>query len=134
FAGFAKANADWLLHAQPLRIWLGSHTGMPVLGPLFRLEETAILMSWGGFLFDTSVPWLLLMRRTRPYAYVALIGFHTLVGVLFPIGMFPVIMIVAALVFFPPGWPRALTARLSSRMRPAVRAHEPSLRPFGPGA
>ncbi|MET0340484.1 MAG: HTTM domain-containing protein [Polyangiales bacterium] len=112
FAGLAKAHGDWLLHAQPLRIWLGSHTGMPVLGPLFRLEETAVLMSWGGFLFDTMVPWLLSFRRTRPYAYVALIGFHALVGMLFPIGMFPVIMIVAALVFFPPDWPRALLAPL----------------------
>ena len=112
FAGLAKAHSDWLLHAQPLRIWLGSHTSMPLLGPLFAHEVTAVAMSWGGFLFDTLVPWLLLWRRTRPYAYVLLIGFHTLVGVLFPIGMFPVIMIVAALVFFPADWPRALLVRL----------------------
>src|SRR5690606_40341744 len=26
FAGMAKAQSDWLLHAQPLRIWLGANT------------------------------------------------------------------------------------------------------------
>ncbi len=108
FAGLAKAHGDWLLHATPLRIWLGSHTSMPVVGPLFRSELVAFLMSWGGFLFDTCVPWFLLYKRTRPYAYVVLIGFHLVVGQLFPIGMFPVIMMLAATVFFDADWPRVL--------------------------
>jgi hypothetical protein len=108
FAGLAKAHGDWLLHATPLRIWLSSHTGLPVVGPLFRYEWVAFLMSWGGFLFDTCVPWFLLYKRTRPYAYVVLIGFHVTVGELFPIGMFPVIMMLAATVFFDADWPRVL--------------------------
>lgn len=33
FAGIAKATSDWLVHAEPLRIWLSSRTGYPVLGP-----------------------------------------------------------------------------------------------------
>ncbi|MDB4989612.1 MAG: gamma-glutamyl carboxylase, partial [Myxococcaceae bacterium] len=117
FAGLAKAHGDWLWHAQPLRIWLGSHTSMPLIGWLFTYEWTAILMSWGGFLFDTSVPWLLLWRRTRPYAYVLLLGFHLLVGQLFQIGMFPVIMITAATVFFSPSWPRRLLHRFFKRVQ-----------------
>ena len=116
FAGLAKAHGDWLLHAQPLRIWLGSHTGLPWVGWLFTYEWTAILMSWGGFLFDTSVPWFLLWKRTRPYAYAMLIVFHLIVGRLFPIGMFPVIMIAAATVFFDPSWPRRLAHRLFRRV------------------
>jgi hypothetical protein len=111
FAGLAKAHGDWLWHAQPLRIWLGSHTDLPIVGPLFTYELTAIVMSWGGFLFDTSVPWFLLWPRSRPYAYVALIGFHLAVGRLFPIGMFPIIMMLAATVFFAPSWPRRLFLR-----------------------
>jgi vitamin K-dependent gamma-carboxylase len=112
FAGLAKAHGDWLWHAQPLRIWLGSHTDLPLVGPLFTYEWTAILMSWGGFLFDTTVPWFLLWPRTRKVAYVALVGFHLAVGKLFPIGMFPIIMMLAATVFFAPEWPRRLLARL----------------------
>jgi len=110
FAGLAKANGDWLIHAQPLRIWLGSRTGMPLLGPLFGLEWTALVMSWAGFLFDTGIVWLLLWRRTRPFAFALVVAFHALTGALFPIGMFPVIMVLGALVFFAPSWPRTLLA------------------------
>jgi hypothetical protein len=115
FAGLAKAQSDWLLHAQPLRTWLGARTGLPVLGPLFAQEWAAPLMSWGGFLFDTSIAWLLLYRSTRAFAFVLVLGFHGMTGLLFPIGMFPVIMIVAALVFFSPSWPRVLLARVLGR-------------------
>ena len=112
FAGLAKAQGDWLVHAQPLRIWLGSHTDLPVLGALFTLPGAPLVMSWMGFGFDASVAWLLSYRRTRPFAYPILLVFHALTGLLFPIGMFPVIMTIAALVFFPPEWPLRAAARL----------------------
>lgn len=108
FAGLAKAQSDWLLHAQPLRIWLGSKTGMPVLGAFLAQEWAAPLMSWGGFLFDATIVCWLLWPKTRPFAYAIVIAFHAMVGALFDIGMFPVIMVVAALVFFSPSWPRDL--------------------------
>ena len=76
FAGIAKAHGDWLLHAQPLGIWLGSKTGMPVLGLLFEQTWAAPLMSWAGFLFDTTITGFLLARKTRPFAYAAVIAFH----------------------------------------------------------
>jgi vitamin K-dependent gamma-carboxylase len=125
FAGLAKAHGDWLLHGQPLRIWLSSHTDLPWVGWLFTYSLTPMLMSWGGFLFDTSVPWFLLWKRTRPYAYLVLVGFHLTVGKLFPIGMFPVIMMIAATVFFAPSWPRRLLRvkpTLAAPLAPASRA------------
>lgn len=106
FAGVAKLRGDWLLRAQPLTTWLAPHSDFPVLGPLFARPETAHVMSWAGAVFDLTVPFLLLHRRSRPFAYVAVLGFHALTGALFPIGMFPWIMGCAALVFFPPDWPR----------------------------
>lgn len=118
FAGIAKAHPDWLLSAQPLRIWLSSLTDLPVLGPLFGWDLAAPLMSWAGFLFDSTIVFWMLWRRTRPYAYVVIVVFHALTRALFPIGMFPVIMVLAALVFFPPHWPRALLGRL--RRAPAT--------------
>ena len=113
FAGLAKAQSDWLCHAQPLRIWLGANTELPLIGPLLALPGVPLVMSWCGFLFDTTVVAFLLHARTRRYAYVVVILFHTLTRVLFPIGMFPVIMVLAALVFFPPDWPRPWLARLA---------------------
>jgi vitamin K-dependent gamma-carboxylase len=112
FAGLAKAQPDWLLHAQPLRIWLGASTELPVIGPLLTLPGVPLVMSWCGFLYDTTIVGFLLSARTRPWAFAVLLVFHTLTRALFPIGMFPVIMTIGALAFFSPSWPRWLLARL----------------------
>jgi len=107
FAGLAKLRVDWLVQGQPLKIWLGARSDLPLIGSLLGLPETAMLMSWGGALFDLCAPFLLLHRRTRPYAYICVLVFHGLTATLFPaIGMFPWIMAASALIFFPPAWPR----------------------------
>jgi hypothetical protein len=124
FAGLHKAHADWLFHAQPLRIWLGSHSDFPVLGPLFAEPWAPYVMSWAGFLFDTTIVAWLSWRKTRLFAYAAVIGFHALTGALFPIGMFPVIMVLSALVFFEPSWPRRLLSLFSRKPSSGVRALE----------
>lgn len=100
FAGLAKLNADWLLHAQPLRIWLHARTGAPLIGRLFDHAWIAYAMSWGGMLFDLTVPFWLSWRKSRPVAYLAVLVFHGLTGLLFNIGMFPWIMIGCTLLFF----------------------------------
>ncbi len=127
YAGLAKAHGDWLVHAQPLRIWLGSKTDLPLVGALFRLPHAPLALSWAGFLFDAGVAWLLLARRTRPFAYGALLAFHAATRALFPIGMFPVIMSLAALVFFPPSWPRAFARRAAAFARPGPAPAAPAL-------
>lgn len=111
YAGIAKLTGDWLLHAQPLSIWLSARTDVPVVGPLLTLPGAAWLMSWGGFLFDTTIPLWLSWRRTRPWAYGVVVIFHTTVGLLFNIGMFPWIMVSVATVFFDPSWPRRILRR-----------------------
>lgn len=111
-AGLAKAQSDWLLHAQPLRIWLSAKSDLPLLGPLLAVEPTALIFSWVGFLFDTTVPLFLLNKRTRPFAFAVVIIFHSMTRLLFPIGMFPFIMVLSALVFFSPSWPRHLFQKL----------------------
>ncbi len=102
FAGLAKVNSDWLIHALPLKIWLPARNDMPLIGSLFNHEFTAYAFSIIGCIYDLSIPFLLLYRKTRVYAYLAVIIFHVLTAILFPIGMFPHIMMVAALIFFPP--------------------------------
>jgi hypothetical protein len=117
-AGLAKMQPDWLLHAQPLRIWLGSSVELPLIGEVLRWSWIPLCMSWLGCVFDTTIVLWLSFGRTRPYAYAVLLVFHALTRVLFPIGMFPAIMSCAALVFFSPSWPRRL-ARLCARGRAA---------------
>src|SRR6478609_6807450 len=134
FAGLAKAHGDWLLHAEPLRIWLLSRTDTPLIGSILARDWAAPVMSWAGFLFDTSIPWLLLVPRLRPYAYLLVIGFHTTVGLLFPIGMFPVIMVLSVLVFFSPSWPRKLWGRLPARLRARFASADTRPAPASPAS
>ena len=84
-------------------------------------------MSWAGFLFDSLVIWFLLWRRSRPYAYLTVLLFHGVTSALFPIGMFPVIMVLGALVFFPPDWPRGLLRRFNGRTGQRTVAATPRL-------
>ena len=100
FAGLAKMTPDWLVHALPLRIWLPAHSDFPLLGPLFDQVWTAYAFSWAGALYDLMIPFLLLWRPTRRPAFAAVVAFHVTTRLLFPIGMFPWIMITATLVFF----------------------------------
>ncbi len=116
FAALGKAQPDWLLHGQPMGIWLASRDETPIIGSLLIAPGMALAMSWGGFLYDLTIPAWLSWPRTRAVAYLAVIGFHTVVGVLFPIGMFPWIMIVATTVFFAPDWPRRFSARLRAAL------------------
>ncbi|MEX0719861.1 MAG: HTTM domain-containing protein [Balneolaceae bacterium] len=102
YAGLAKLNSDWLLHAMPLQIWLPSNYSLPFLGNLLQQEWTHYAFAWAGALYDLAIPFLLLMKRTRIYAFVLVVIFHVMTRVLFPIGMFPYIMIVSALIFFDP--------------------------------
>ncbi len=126
FAGLAKAQSDWLIHAQPLGIWLGSSTDLALIGGLFKLPFAAPLLSWVGFFFDLTIAFWMLNRRARPFAYAAIVAFHLLTRALFPIGMFPVIMVLAALVFFEPSWPRELWSRVAARaLQPAPTVAPP---------
>lgn len=101
FAGLAKINSDWLLEAQPLRIWLPAKNDLPIIGSLFNYTWVAYVFSWAGCLYDLSIPFLLLNNRTRTFGYCAVIIFHVITSMLFPIGMFPYIMIATAIIFFP---------------------------------
>lgn len=109
FAGLAKLNPDWLFEAQPLRLWLADRTHLPLIGPLLDEPAVAYLASWWGVFFDCTVVGWLLWRRSRPWAFAALVAFHLATAALFQIGIFPWVMILAALVFFAPDWPRRLT-------------------------
>ena len=101
YAGLAKINSDWLLKAMPLKIWLPSKYDIPIIGDyLLQQEWVHYLMSWSGMIYDLSIPFLLLYKKTRVFAFILVIIFHLFTAVLFPIGMFPYIMIVASLIFF----------------------------------
>ena len=100
YAGLAKINSDWLLEALPLKIWLQNKYDIPLLGSLLKYSWVHYFFSWFGMLYDLCIPFLLLYKPTRKLAYVTVVAFHLLTRILFPIGMFPYIMIVSTLIFF----------------------------------
>ncbi len=122
-AGVAKLRPDWLLRAEPLHTWLLARADVPVLGALFRYRATAFAFSYGGLVFDLGVAFALCHRRTRPWAYAAVVAFHALTWSLFNIGMFPWVMVVCTTVFFGASWPRILVSKVTAPGRRGLKTH-----------
>ncbi|MEX2573394.1 MAG: HTTM domain-containing protein [Balneolaceae bacterium] len=117
YAGLAKLNSDWLMEAMPLKIWLPSLYALPLLGDLLQKEWTHYAFSWSGALYDLSIPFLLLIRKTRLAAFALVVVFHLLTRVFFPIGMFPYIMIASTLIFFDASFHHRILDKLSRAIR-----------------
>jgi hypothetical protein len=130
FAGVAKLNGDWL-RGDPLRAWLAPLSDHPVVGGLLQTEIAPLLLSYGGLLLDLLVGPLLLWRRTRPLAFLALVAFHAMNAWLFQIGIFPWIVLACSTIFFEPDWPRRLW-RHPSKAR-TDEAPDPAQRWLRPG-
>ena len=116
FAGISKLNYDWLFEAQPLRNWLKHQTDLPFIGELMQYEFTAYLFSWGGALFDLFIVFILINNRFRIYGYTLVIIFHGLTAVMFPIGVFPYVMIVSTLIFFSPDFHKNIVDWIQKRI------------------
>ena len=105
YAGLTKINSDWLFKAMPLKIWLPSKYDLPFIGEtLMQQNWFHYAMSWSGMIYDLTIPFLLLYKKTRWFAFGLVVFFHVFTGILFPIGMFPYVMIVSALIFFEAGF------------------------------
>ena len=100
YAGLAKINSEWLFDAMPLKIWLPPNYDMPIFGFLMKYEITAYIFSWTGMFYDLLIPFALFYKKTRIWAYFAVVGFHAMTGYLFQIGVFPIVMILLTLIFF----------------------------------
>jgi vitamin K-dependent gamma-carboxylase len=132
FGGVAKLNGDWL-RGYPMRIWMpGTFENVPVLGDLFSQAWFAIFLSYGGLVLDLAVAPALLWKKTRPYAFAAVTGFHLANSQIFSIGIFPWLAIALTTLFFEPDWPRRLLRRLGLAMgwadRQLAPAHHPAHR------
>ncbi len=112
YAGLAKINYEWLVQAMPLKIWLPAHDKLSLLGSVFTWAITPYIFSWFGMLYDCTIVYWLWNKRTRAWAYGLVIIFHLLTGILFQIGVFPIVMIGATLIFFSERWHLTLLYRL----------------------
>ena len=121
FAGIAKLNCDWLFKAMPMSIWLQAKAHWPIVGSLFTEQWIAYSFSFLGCIFDLTIVFFLLSKKWRIPAYIVLVVFHTITGIMFPIGMFPWIMILATLIFFSPDFHQKIIIFIQSRLKLKVR-------------
>ncbi|GAB4151308.1 MAG: HTTM domain-containing protein [Planctomycetaceae bacterium] len=100
FGGLAKLDSDWLDGAF-IRIVFSKRPDFPILGPFFQEEWMVMAFVYGGLLLDLFIVPLLMWNRTRIPAYVLVILFHATNAQLFHIGIFPLFMVAASMLFFP---------------------------------
>ncbi len=100
YAGLAKINTDWLIDAMPLKIWLPNNSELSFIGSFLNENWVHYAFSWMGMVYDLSIVFLLLYKPTRIFAFILVVVFHILTRILFPIGVFPYIMIISTLIFF----------------------------------
>ena len=122
FAGIAKLNHDWLVRDEPLHLWLRARAHWFLVPPMLETPGGLHLMTYGSTLFDLSVGFLLWGRRTFWPAAAGVLVFHLLNSYLFPIGVFPWLMLATLVLFRRPGWPR----RCFRGAAPNIPAHAPS--------
>ena len=113
FAGLAKLNTDWMIHAEPMRTWLPAKSHLPFVGKYMYEIWVAYLFSWFGAIYDLFIVFFLINKKTRPVAYLFVLGFHVSTAIFFPgIGMFPYVMMTASLIFFSGDFHERLLSRL----------------------
>ncbi|MEX1003198.1 MAG: HTTM domain-containing protein [Crocinitomicaceae bacterium] len=100
FAGIAKLETDWLIHAQPLKYWLHTAHHWEYIGNFLKQEWVAYAFAWAGCIYDLTIVLFLSIQKTRKFAYMAVIVFHLMTWLLFPIGVFPWVMMFATTIFF----------------------------------
>lgn len=130
--GVNKLNADWL-RGEPMSVWLAVEKDAPLIGPLLASKWAGVAFAWAGMIFDLCIPFLLLYRKTRPYALALTVAFHLTNSQLFEIGVFPWLMLAANILFLPPSAPRNFALSIKKffgpeeRRRPKSSAVSPSL-------
>ena len=121
YAGIAKLNYYWLIDAMPLKIWLPAHYNMPIIGSWLAHSYTPYVFSWIGMLFDVSIVGWLLWKRTSYFTFFIVVVFHALTGLLFQIGVFPLVMPLAASLFLPVAFHQKLLGGLKKTINSLFR-------------
>lgn len=115
YGGIAKLNADWL-NAVPLKQWLEQKGGAPLVGSLLTQDWMAYFMAYGGLLLDLTVVFFLIIRKTRPWAFAAVLFFHLMNHLTFNIGIFPFLSVALTALYFSPDFPLRIYEKLKGRL------------------
>ncbi|CAN5315328.1 HTTM domain-containing protein [soil metagenome] len=122
YGGIAKLNYDWL-HGRPQTEYMMQQAHLAVIGPIVSHPLFAQIVTYGGIAVDLSLGFLLFFGPTFWLGTIIAVAFHLLNSRLFPIGIFPWLMIGTIGLFAPYDWPRKVLAKIApilSRLKISV--------------
>ena len=108
YGGLAKISYDWMVRMQPIGQFLQNSERSSALPSLNSSSLALYILTYGGFLFDITIGFFLLNKRTRNKAIVLCVCFHMLNFLLFnfgsggDIGIFPFLMMGTCILFADP--------------------------------
>ncbi len=110
FGGIAKFDPDWLSGLATKELMLIANRGT-FLETLTLHAWFPYFYAWSGMLFDLLIPFLMLWKPFRKWAFLAAVLFHMNNYFVFPIGIFPVLSLVLTLMFFDSDFPKRMAPK-----------------------
>lgn len=101
FAGVAKLNSDWWLHAQPLKQWLLSRSESHGIPAWLLQNHVLLVLARGTAIFEICFPALVFFRFLKTPILVLMALFHALNAYLWNIGIFPFLMLLLMGLYLP---------------------------------
>jgi len=127
YGGIAKFDPDWL-NGRITGELLGAANRGTILEPLMKLDWMNHFYVWSGMIFDLVIPFLLLCKPIRIWAFLSAVLFHAHNHYVFPIGVFPSLAIMLTLLYFDPDFPRKI---LPTKLRKLIGLHYRKYVTFG---
>ena len=119
YGGIAKFDPDWL-NGRITEELLGAANRGTILEPLMKFDWMNHLYVWSGMIFDLVIPFLLLCKPFRLWAFLSAVLFHAHNHYVFPIGVFPSLAVALTLLYFDADFPRKI---LPTKLRKLIGAH-----------
>ena len=119
FGGIAKFDKDWL-NGRITGELLGAANRGTILEPLMKFDWITHFYVWSGMIFDLVIPFLLLCKPIRLWAFLSAVLFHAHNHYVFPIGVFPSLAITLTLLYFDADFPRKI---LPTKLRKLIGVH-----------
>ncbi|NNL78915.1 MAG: HTTM domain-containing protein [Flavobacteriaceae bacterium] len=101
YASVAKMYPDWI-DTSVIELLFKAKSHYFLIGDWLQQKWVHYLVSYAGLAFDLLVIPLLLIRRTRMFAFTASVFFHLFNSFVFQVGIFPYMSLGLCLFFFEP--------------------------------
>ncbi len=99
FAAMSKITPDWF-SGKFIAIQFSRLSQHPLLGIIYGNEWFQWFICYAGFLFDLLIVPLLLIKKTRYFAFIISCCFHLFNSYTFKLGIFPYLSIALTIFFF----------------------------------